>query len=129
MTKCRCKEDDAKDISLFLLLEWFRSHLEHSVTKDDLKNLQSNITMKLAELKAQLVAAAAANTEAFAEISAKIVDLQTQLATAIEAATNPDVTDEETIAALNTVSATAQELADIVPNTPPVEPPAEEPTV
>jgi len=134
MTKCRCNESDAKDISLFLLREWFRSHLEHSVTKDDLKNLQSNITMKLAELKAQLVAAAAANTEAFAEITAKITDLQTQLQTAIDSLNDPDITDAETLAALQTVSTTAQQLADIVPNTPPAgggdtTPPADAPTV
>jgi len=121
MTKCQ-NENEARDISLFLLLEWFRSHLEHSVTKDDLKNLQSNINMKLSELKAQLVTAAAENTEAFAEISAKITDLQTQLQTAIDNLNDPDVTDAETLAALQTVSATAKQLADIVPNTPPAPP-------
>lgn len=122
MNKCP-NDNEARDISLFLLLEWFRSHLEHSVTKDDLKNLQSNINMKLSELKAQLVAAAAENTEAFAEITAKITDLQAQLATAIANLQDPDISDADTLAALQTVSTTAKQLADIVPN--PATPPAD----
>jgi hypothetical protein len=111
------------DAALFLILEWFRSHLEKSPTKDDLIQLQKTILMKLSEIKAAVAAAAAKNTEAFSEISAKITAMQTQIDELIAGNSDPDVTDEAFLAQLQALSTSAAQLADIVPAAPPVEPP------
>ncbi len=77
-----------------------------------------DILMKLAEIKAQIAAAAAKSTEAFAEISTKITAMQTQIDELIAGASDPDVTDEAFLADLQNLKTTTDQLADIVPNVP-----------
>ncbi len=84
------------------------------------------ILMKLTEVKAQIAAAVASSTEAFAEITAKITDMQAKIDALIAGASDPDVTDEQFLADLQTLKTTTDQLKDIVPNAP-VEPPVTEP--
>jgi hypothetical protein len=97
--------------------------MQMPVTKQDILNLKEYLDMKLSLIKAAVVAAAAKNTEAFAELGALVALLQQQLADAIANASDPEVTDEAFLASLDTITTTANKLADIVPNT------AEEPEV
>ncbi len=77
-----------------------------------------DLEMKLNEIKAQIAAAAAKSTEAFAEISTKITAMQTQIDELIAGASDPDVTDEAFLADLQNLKTTTDQLADIVPNVP-----------
>lgn len=91
-------------------LESIRRFLFGATNKD--------ILMKLTEVKAQIAAAAARSTEAFAEISNKITTMQTQIDDLIAGATDPDVTDEAFLANLQALKTTTDQLADIVPEAP-----------
>lgn len=71
------------------------------------------------EIKAQVAAAAARSTEAFAELGTRIADLQKQIDELIAGATDPDVTDEAFLANLQTLKTNTDALADIVPTPPP----------
>lgn len=86
------------------------------ITKQDLNNLETSLTMKLSEIKAQVAQAATRSTEAFAELGVKISDLQSQIDALLTAAQDPEVTDETFLADLNTVKANVDQLADIVPD-------------
>lgn len=101
--------------------EWFRSHLKLA-TKDDLKEMESRIDMKLSEAKALIATAAKQSTEAFSELSTRIADLQKQIQDLIDGAGDPEVTDEAFLADLETLKTNAQQLADIVPNPEPPTP-------
>ena len=71
------------------------------------------IVMKLSEAEQIIVEGAKKLGEAQTEILAKLAELE---------ATDPDISPEGT-AAVESIRTIATALADIVPNTPPVEPP------
>jgi gas vesicle protein len=79
------------------------------ITKQDLRNLEERINMKLSEIKAQAKVNAAKSAEALQEVVDKIDQL-------IVDATDPDVTDQDFLADLTTTRDNLQKLADIVPN-------------
>lgn len=87
--------------------------------------LETNLTMKLSEIKTAIAEAAANSREAFAELATKIADLQKQIDDLIAGNSDPDVTDEAFLADLQSLRTDAANLAAIVPNVPPVEPPVE----
>ncbi len=115
--------------TLFLILEWFRSHLAGAATKNDLKLLTKTILMKLSEIKAAIAEAAAKNQEAFTEISSKVSAMQAQIDELIAGASDPDITDEAFLANLESLKTNAKALADIVPDAPATPTVPEAPTV
>lgn len=123
------RQREPSEGSLFLILEWFRSHLLGVATKTDLRKLRDTILMKLSEIKAAIAEAAAKNQEAFTEISAKVGAMQAQIDALIAGASDPEITDEAFLASLTSLKGTAQQLADIVPNAPAEPTVPEEPTV
>lgn len=74
--------------------------------------------MKLSDVKAAILTAAAENTEAFTEISNLITTMQAQIDALIAGQSDPDITDADFLASLQTLSDNAKKLADIVPNPP-----------
>lgn len=125
----RKKQCEPSEGSLFLILEWFRSHLLGVATKTDLRKLRDTILMKLSEIKAAIAEAAAKNQEAFSEISSKVSAMQAQIDELIAGASDPEITDETFLANLTSLKTNAQALADIVPNAPAEPTVPEEPTV
>lgn len=79
-----------------------------------LAQVESNILMKLSEVKTAVAEAAADSTEAFTELATRIADLDKQIADLVAAATDPDVTDEKFLADLTTVKTNSAALKNIV---------------
>lgn len=97
---------------------WMVAH-HYFATKQDLENLNQDLTMKLSEVKVAVAAAAAEikknNREAFTELGARIADLNQQIADLVAGASDPEVSDTQFLQDLNDAKADAQALADIVP--------------
>jgi HalX domain-containing protein len=108
------------------VLKWIKSLFAHCAPKDDLQRRIKRMAKKLSEIKADVAAAAARSTEAFAEIGKRIADLQKQIDDLISGVSDPEITDEAFLTNLQTLKGNVDSLADIVPN--PTEPPAEPPT-
>lgn len=79
------------------------------ITKQDLDNLETRITMKLSEVNKLVAEANDRAQEAFTEISERLAALEQQ-------AQDPEVTNEEFLANLQSLKAGVDKLADIVPN-------------
>ena len=96
---------------------WMVSH-HHFATKSDIENLNSDLTMKISEIKTAIATASRAQKEALAEIGSQVADLKQQIDDLKNAATDPDVTDADFLQQITTLQADAQSLADIVPGSP-----------
>jgi phosphoglycerate-specific signal transduction histidine kinase len=100
---------------------WMITH-HHFATKHDIEDLNSDLTMKISEIKTIIATATRAQKEALAEIGTQVADLKKQIDDLKTAATDPDVTDAEFLTQINDLQTDAQALADIVPGTPSTEP-------
>lgn len=78
----------------------------------------TEILMKLSEIKNEVAAAAADSAEAFSELATRISDLDKQVADLVAAASDPDVTDEVFLTNLTALRASSQQLRDIIPGSP-----------
>jgi hypothetical protein len=107
--------------------EWFKSLFARPATQHDLKQLENLMARKLSEIKADVAAASARSTEAFAEIGKRIADLQKQIDDLLAGNSDPNVTDEEFLTNLETLKTNVASLADIVPNPAPEPEPTPEP--
>jgi hypothetical protein len=107
------------------LLEAIGSRLLELPTKRDLQKLEKIITMKLSEAKVIVAQSAAANKEAFEEITKLVTDLRKEIADAIAGNTDPEITDAEFAQNLADIKKTADDLAAVVPNVPPAPTPTE----
>jgi hypothetical protein len=76
------------------------------ITKQDLINLETRITMKLSKIKEDVAKINANLTEGLSEISARLEQLVADNA-------DPEVTDEAFTAELEAVKATAEKLANL----------------
>src|SRR5688572_5518956 len=85
--------------------------------------MESNIMLKVSEIKAAVAEIKKNNAEAFAELGTRIADLQKQIDDLIASQADPNVTDEVFEADLAELKVSAKALADIVPGSPTPEPP------
>lgn len=94
--------------------QWMVTH-RHFATKQDIENLNSDLSMKLSEIKSAIATASRQQKEALSEIGAQLADLKKQIDDLIAGATDPEVTDEAFLSDLQTLQTDAKALADIVP--------------